>query len=472
MDEKHESTVRSGEGVNGVLGRLVRNARAKLEGSNLQLYEASYVDLVLAGESERGTVALVAGSHTRSFPYFDTEPWDNCLLWIGDAGYTFSDRRQGASLRFEFDVEQAPPRGHIRFVGEMLRARDGRPVPIELEIAVALSPFPARLLGEPSNFAGLEGFPGMKWRPYELTSAGGVVRVDGAEIALANVHGVCEHGRLTNVRASAFAIKYEYVAVACPGERGYGLIQFTSHPLFSNGTLGKALDGYLRRSASAFLTIEHGELTDGNPHGVYSPPQDDPAVALFENEVDLGPAVLKRQMIQTHDRSGHTLHGLREIFTAKSAPSRTRTFQLNRTQVNALLFGLVVLDIVLSTVALAFPDQWFAFMHGMPYVDPAGLLRRTGAVWAAFVLLQALALARWQKQPYWLPLIAGVRLTELFSDWVTIFMAKHMTVLGTLSLAIAPPANLVFGLILIAVYRQRLRSGPLADGPLLARPWS
>jgi hypothetical protein len=471
MDEKHEAKVRSLDGADGVFGRLVRYAKAKLDGSNLQFYEASYVNLVLAGESERGTVALVAGSHTRSFPYFDTEPWDNCLLWIGDAGYTFTSRKQGASLRLEFDVEQAAPRGDIRFVGEMLRARDGRPVPIELEIAVALSPFRARLLGEPYNFLGLEGLQGMKWRPYELSGATGRVRMAGAETALSNVRGVCEHGLLTNVRAHTFAIKYDYVAVACPGESSYGLIQFTSHPLFSDGVLGKALDAYLRRSASVFLTIERGELTDGNPHGVYSPSQEDPAVALFENEVDLGPAVLKRQMIQTHDRSGHTLHGLREIFTAKSA-THARTFHLNRTQVNALLLSLVVLDIVLSTITLGFPDRWFAFMHGLPYVDPAGLLRRTGAVWAAFVLLQAIALVRWQKQPYWLPLIAGVRLTELFSDWMTIFVAKHMTVLGTISLAIAPPANLVFGLILIATYQQRLRSGPLAGGSLFARPWS
>ena len=71
---------------------------------------------------------------------------------------------------------------------------------------------------------------------------------------------------------------------------GYGIINFTSHTLFQGGVLSDALDWYLRKSASAMLTIEHGKLTDGNPRGVYSPPQDDSAVALFENEVDLGPA--------------------------------------------------------------------------------------------------------------------------------------------------------------------------------------
>src|SRR3954468_24743532 len=184
MDKKNEATVRSGYGIDGALGRLVRDAKAKLEGTGLQCYEASYVDLVLAGESERGTVVLVAGSHTRSFPYFDTEPWDNCLLQIGDAGYTFTGREQGVSLRFEFDVEQAAPRGDIRFVGEMLSARDGRPMPIELEIAVSLSPFRARLLGGSYNFLELDGMLGMKWRPYEVSGGRGHVRVGGAEIAL------------------------------------------------------------------------------------------------------------------------------------------------------------------------------------------------------------------------------------------------------------------------------------------------
>jgi hypothetical protein len=133
--------------------------------------------------------------------------------------------------------------------------------------------------------------------------------------------------------------------------------------------------------------------------------------------------------------------------------------------------ALVVLDAVLSTTAIWFPDVWTQTFHGMPCVDPAGLLRRTGAVWVAFTLLQAIAVFRWQRQPYWLALIAGVRLTELFSDWMTIHAAQHMTTLGTLGLAISPPGNLLFGLILISTY-QRLRAGPLPGGSFFTRPWS
>lgn len=192
---------------------------------------------------------------------------------------------------------------------------------------------------------------------------------------------------------------------------------------------------------------------------------------LFEDEVDLGPAVVQRQMIKTRDRTGRSLHGLREIFTGKPEQGRKRSFHLNRAQVNVFFVGLILLDLFLSSIAIGFPERWSESMHGLPYVDPAGLLRRTGALWVAFTLLQTIALFRWQKQPYWLALVAGVRFTELFSDWVTLLAAKQVTVLGTAGLLIAPPSNLLFGLILISTYK-RLRSGPLPGGSFFTKPWS
>ncbi len=471
MDGNSVSVVRFVENAGTALGKLVREAAAKLGGAGLQIYHGDYVDLVLCAESEQGTVTLVAGSHTRGFPYTDTEPWDNCLLLIGEVGYTFTGRTQGAQLRFEFDVEQPAPRGQIRFRGDMQPAGGGPLVAIDLEITIALTAFPTRLLGESYNFLELDGMVGMKYTPYELSGEVGRVRVAGAEVTLQKIRGACEHGVLTNLKAHDFAIKYEYVGVACPGDDGYALVNFTSHTLFDGGPLRSVLDCYLRRSASALMTIEPGKLTDGNPRGVYSPPQDDPDVLLFENEVDLGLATLKRQMIKTRDKAGRVLHGLREIFTAKPEPGKKRTFHLNRAQVNLFLVALVFLDIFLSTFAICFPERWSEFFHGLPYDDPAGLLRRTGAVWVAFTLLQVIALVRWQKQPYWLPLIAGVRFTELFSDWVTIFAAKQMTTLGTVGLLISPPGNLLFGLILISTYK-RLKAGPIPGGSFFTRPWS
>lgn len=132
--------------------------------------------------------------------------------------------------------------------------------------------------------------------------------------------------------------------------------------------------------------------------------------------------------------------------------SRLRIF------IYVLLGFLVVLDIVLSTTCLFFPERWFQIFHNAPYIDPQGLLKRTGAVWVAFTLLQLVAFLRWEKAPWWLVLIAGVRLTELFSDWTYMSVAQSMTTMGKLGLFIAPPGNLVFGWFLIWAYLKVMRS--------------
>lgn len=117
--------------------------------------------------------------------------------------------------------------------------------------------------------------------------------------------------------------------------------------------------------------------------------------------------------------------------------------------INLLLLFLIVLDIVLFTLAIFFPEIWFRLFHAQPYVDSQGLLQRTGAVWLAFTILQLIAYLRWQSQPYWLVLIVGVRLTELFSGWTYLYFAQNFTWFGRLSFFIAPPANLFFGWFLI-----------------------
>ncbi len=116
---------------------------------------------------------------------------------------------------------------------------------------------------------------------------------------------------------------------------------------------------------------------------------------------------------------------------------------------NLLLAGLAVVDIVLSGTCLFFPDLWFRWFHGAPYVDPQGLLRRMGAVWATFAMLQLIALVRWQRFPHWLALVAGVRLTELFCDWVYLLSCSNITWFGRGALFLSPPANLALGWILL-----------------------
>lgn len=125
-----------------------------------------------------------------------------------------------------------------------------------------------------------------------------------------------------------------------------------------------------------------------------------------------------------------------------------------RIGMNVFLFLLVILDLVLSSWTLFFPEHWFRFFNDAPPDDPQGILFRTGALWAAFTLWQLVALLRWQKEPYWLAVIAGVRLTEIFTDWVWLYAADHVTWAAWVAWGISPPGNLVFGIFLIWAYKR------------------
>jgi hypothetical protein len=131
-----------------------------------------------------------------------------------------------------------------------------------------------------------------------------------------------------------------------------------------------------------------------------------------------------------------------------------------RARTNLLLAALVVLDVVLSGACLFFPDLWFKWFHAAPYVDPQGLLRRTGAVWAAFTLLQLMALVRWQRYPHWLVLVAGVRLTEIFSDWTYLFFCSNITWFGRAALFVSPLGNLAFAWILLRTWARVAKGDP------------
>ena len=73
--------------------------------------------------------------------------------------------------------------------------------------------------------------------------------------------------------------------------------------------------------------------------------------------------------------------------------------------------------------------------------------------------------------PWWLVLIAGVRLTELFTDWTYIYFAQSLTTRGWLGLFIAPPGNLAFGLYLMWVYLKMMKGRPAPAAADAARTY-
>ena len=130
----------------------------------------------------------------------------------------------------------------------------------------------------------------------------------------------------------------------------------------------------------------------------------------------------------------------------------------NRARLVALvLIVLIIFDLVVAVGAFLFPQLWYRVLHGAEYVDPQGLLRRTGAIWVAFTVLQVLALPRWRTAPYWLALVCGIRLSEMFADWTYLAFADSVTPFGTAALIVTLPANLLICWVLFATYRLATR---------------
>lgn len=127
---------------------------------------------------------------------------------------------------------------------------------------------------------------------------------------------------------------------------------------------------------------------------------------------------------------------------------------LTKKKIYGLLLALISLDITIATVAFFFPEFWFKIFHGVPYTDPQGFLRRCGANWTAFALLQIIALAKWEKKPYWLAIVAGVRFSDMFTDWTYLWFCSNITIFGKISLFAISPLNLVFGLFFLNAYKK------------------
>lgn len=122
--------------------------------------------------------------------------------------------------------------------------------------------------------------------------------------------------------------------------------------------------------------------------------------------------------------------------------------------VDVILISLVVFDLLVAVGALLLPHLWYRILHGADYVDPQGLLRRSGAIWVAFSVVQIAALPRWRRAAHWLLLVTGIRLSEMFADWTYLLFAQSMTPFGTAALLVTLPANLVICWFLFATWRK------------------
>ncbi len=119
------------------------------------------------------------------------------------------------------------------------------------------------------------------------------------------------------------------------------------------------------------------------------------------------------------------------------------------------LAGALVEDTAIFVLSWCQPDLWFHLFH---HADPLGfdvaLLRRAGGQWAAFALVQAIALLRWRTQPLWLVIVAGARISDFFTDVSYIMAVPSLTPLGWVALLPPPFLNLAFAVTMMVAWRQ------------------
>ncbi len=115
----------------------------------------------------------------------------------------------------------------------------------------------------------------------------------------------------------------------------------------------------------------------------------------------------------------------------------------------ALVAGLVVLDSLLCVVAFFAPEVWFTVFHGGGVVAEAlPLLRRAGAQWLGFAMVQAVAFRASRTRPAWFLAVAAVRASDVFTD-VVYATQTQVTVLGLALLIGAGVGNLAIALYLL-----------------------
>ena len=125
--------------------------------------------------------------------------------------------------------------------------------------------------------------------------------------------------------------------------------------------------------------------------------------------------------------------------------------------IQTVLTALVVFDAILVVWAFGFPGLWFEVWHTNAAGTPGAelFLKRCGGNWAAFTVFQALAWAYWKEHTWWLAVVAGLRLGDIFTDPVYTFFADDPSVWAWLGLPAAGVINLVLGWYFLTCYIER-----------------
>ena len=130
--------------------------------------------------------------------------------------------------------------------------------------------------------------------------------------------------------------------------------------------------------------------------------------------------------------------------------------------VDIVLVLAIVVDVSLVALTVLKPDWWFAELHGVGAADAAGpfaygLLFRASAHWAAFAAFQITALSLWRSHLVWLPIVAGLRFSDVFTDW-TYLVAAPPTGGPDATIGLMLPAFMNWGMALFLLWHWRLHA--------------
>jgi hypothetical protein len=122
------------------------------------------------------------------------------------------------------------------------------------------------------------------------------------------------------------------------------------------------------------------------------------------------------------------------------------TFLQRPRSVDAVLLTAIFVDVVLVLLTAVDYNWWFVTLHGSQVSDPfaVALLYRAAAHWTAFAVFQIAGLLLWRSSRAWLLIVAGLRFSDVFTDWA--YLATSPDTVGLGFMTLASPAVLNWGM--------------------------
>ncbi|HSL70868.1 MAG TPA: hypothetical protein VK864_11545 [Longimicrobiales bacterium] len=281
-----------------------RESRGRL-GTLGPFYRAGYLNAFLTGRVDDGReFALVAGTHSRHYPYrHPKSKWDDVLLVIGADTYLATGRRISS-----LGLALGPRDAASVFYNGRAFARSGAAVQLDFQFNLFARVFPPRPQGIGTRYAVL----GLQWQPALVIGTGSLT-IHDTRLRVSQVIGEMERGGLTSLRGRWFEFGYDYLCSVRERETPAACVDFRTYALHP-GRRGLLLRALLRlRPATELLTLGPDRLEPGDPHKL-RPQRDTNLHVMLTNRVDLGPATISRQIVRINE-AGNAGFALHETFT-------------------------------------------------------------------------------------------------------------------------------------------------------------